>query len=168
VTRRGVIVGGGLGLGPKGFRGNGDFYAERALVYQLEVGGMLTPRFALGGEFFGWSHKEEFDEGASTDYEQHLGLWVRYWILPRLWLQGGLDGAREGVHLPSDRPAYNPHKGIGVSGAAGFELLHRTQVSIDLAVRVAAARYAERDAFQAETDPASASAALAVNVHFWF
>jgi hypothetical protein len=169
IARRGLIVEGGLGFGPKGFRGDGDgdFYAERAFAYQLGVGWMLTPRLALGGELFGWSHRESFDEGPSTDYEQHLGVWLRTWVLPRLWLQGGLDLAREGVDLPPDHPSYTPHKGIGLSGVAGFELLHLPRAAIDLALRVAAARYAERDAFMAESDPASASAAVVVHLAFW-
>jgi hypothetical protein len=168
IARRGLLVEGGLGFGPKGFRGDGDFYAERAFAYQLGVGWMFTPRLALGGELFGWAHRETFDEGSSTDYEQHLGVWLRHWIVPRLWLQGGLSLAREGVDLPPDRPAYSPHKGVALSGAAGFELLHVPRAAVDVALRVAAARYRERDAYMPASDPASASAAVIVRAAFWF
>ena len=166
--RGNIVLGGGIGVG--GFSvqegdGEPEDYDE-AFAYELRFGGMITPTLGLGVELFGLNQDETGDDtsGESFDvFQRNIGAWVRWWVLPRLWLQGGIASARVGARSDSfDDVSY---KGIGLSGAIGFEVLHAPRYALDIGLRLAAAGYDVSDELGEDLKTNSAAVGVAFN---WF
>ncbi|CAN5691646.1 hypothetical protein BH11MYX2_BH11MYX2_31350 [soil metagenome] len=102
--------------------------------FSIMGGGMLTPMLALTGELWGMAHTEE-----NVTASQLLAtVNVRAWIVPRLWVQGGLGAARSRImwdngdfvmtRMTSDLvPAF--------TAAAGIEIMHSASFALDVQLR---------------------------------
>jgi len=165
-SRGNIILGGGIGLGTFAVQ-VGDEEPEDyddAFAYELRFGGMITPRVGLGIELFGWSQDDTEDGGEEFDvFQRNIGAFVRWWALPRLWLQGGIASARVGAN--SDSFGDVSYKGVGVSFGIGFEILHAPKYALDIGLRVAGAGYDTEDELGEDLKTNSAALGLAFN---WF
>ncbi len=165
-VRSSILLGGGLGVGGLSFSIDGDeAVSYDATGLQLAFGGMVSPVFALGIDLTVLLARDEPDDGGDDlrIFERAIGVWGRYWIIPRLWVGGGLASVRAGAS--SDFEEYPTYDGAQLHGAVGFEILHRTHWAIDVSLRLAAAGYGdESDVGGTFT---SQSAALLVDVA-WF
>ncbi|HUS66587.1 MAG TPA: outer membrane beta-barrel protein [Kofleriaceae bacterium] len=167
-TRGNIILGGGLGVGTFAVQ-VGDEEAEEydeSFAYELRFGGMITPTLGLGVELFGLNQDDAApdDTGEEFDvFQRNIGAWIRWWAMPRLWLQGGIASARVGARSETfDDVSY---KGVGISGAVGFEILHAPKYALDIDLRLAAAGYDTESELGDDLKTQSASFGLAFN---WF
>lgn len=162
------MLGGGIGFGTFAVQ-TGDQDPEEfdeAFAYELRFGGMISPRLGLGVELHGLTQDDAApdDTGEEFDvFQRNLGAWIRWWALPRLWLQGGIASARVGARSESfDDVSY---KGVGASLAIGFEVLHAPRYALDVGLRLAAAGYDTEDELGDDLKTNSASLGLAFH---WF
>jgi hypothetical protein len=164
-ARASVLLGGGIGIG--GFDVQfGDEEPEEydeAFAYELRFGGMISPRFALGVELHGMSQDLEEDGFELTVYQRNLGAFVRWWATRRFWLQGGIASARIGASYGGGDDV--TYKGLGMSGALGFEVLHAPQYALDIGLHLAGARYDTDDELGEDLKSQSVALRLAFN---WF
>jgi hypothetical protein len=144
-VRASILLGGGLGLGGMSFSIDGEEAVsyDDATGLQLAFGGMVMPQLALGLDLTVLLARDEPDDGGEDlrVFERAIGVWGRYWVLPRLWLQAGLASVRAGAS--SDFEEYPTYDGAQIHGAVGFEVLHRTHWAIDVSLRLAAAGYGD-------------------------
>lgn len=155
----------GVGIGPGSFAvqvgsEEPEEYDE-SFGYELRFGGMITPRLALGVELFGLSQNTDDGDGELTVYQRNIGAWIRWWVMRRLWLQGGLHSARLGANGDFDDVQY---PGVGVSAAVGFEIFHRRSWSLDAALRLSGSGFSD-DALSEDIQTNSIALAVAFN---WF
>ena len=144
-VRSSIMLGGGLGFGGMSFSVDGEEEVsyDDATGLQLAFGGMVMPRLALGLDLTVLLARDE-SEGGGDDlrvFERAIGVWGRYWVIPRLWLQAGFASVRAGAS--SDYEDYPTYDGAQIHGAVGFEILHRTHWAIDVSLRLAAAGYGD-------------------------
>ena len=140
-ARASFLLGGGLGLGGMSFSVDGEEAVsyDDATGLQLAFGGMVTPRLALGIDLTLLLARDDNQGDELRVFERAIGAWVRFWVIPRLWLQAGLASVRAGASSDfEDLPTYD---GAQLHGAVGFELLHRTHWAIDVSLRLATAGY---------------------------
>lgn len=143
-VRSSIILGGGLGLGGMSFSVDGEEEVSYdATGLQLNFGGMVMPRLALGIDLTVLFARDEPEDGGEDlrVFERAIGVWGRYWIIPRLWLEAGIASVRAGAS--SDFAEYPTYDGAQIHGAAGFEILHRPHWAIDVSLRLAAAGYGD-------------------------
>lgn len=146
-ARTSFLLGGGLGLGGMSFSVDGEEEVsyDNATGLQLAFGGMVSPRFALGIDLTVLLARDEGGPGNGGEdlsvFERAIGAWVRYWFIPRLWVEGGLASVRAGAS--SDFEDYPTYDGAQLHGAVGFEILHRPHWAIDVSLRLATAGYGD-------------------------
>jgi hypothetical protein len=160
-SRNGLVLGATIDGGNMGCQtkegddcGNG---AHAAGGLSLHAGVMVTPNLAILAEAWGMAH--EHDNLTATQVIATANL--RAWIVPRLWLQGGLGVARsklsydDGILMGSDTSSTVP----AVDLAVGVELIQSSQFGLDVELRGGSGLY--RD------DVRIWNAALGVGVSFF-
>lgn len=145
-VRSSFLLGGGLGFGGMSFSVDGEEEVsyDDATGLQLAFGGMINPRLALGIDLTALLARDEGSVAREEElrvFERAIGVWGRYWVIPRLWLQVGLASVRAGAS--GDVGDYPTYDGAQIHGAVGFEVLHRTHWAIDVSLRLAAAGYGD-------------------------
>lgn len=144
-----LAFGFGLGLGFMHDDGSGitscdncDFkpYAFEA---DIHLGGMITPRFAL--MFEGQGNLQTIDrasgfDGGNTTLTQGAAMIAgQFWVIPQLWLKGGLGFS----HLQVDNDFFTDDLGGGLAlmAAAGFEVFSARNFAIDIQGRLIEGTY---------------------------
>ena len=142
-----LIFGFGLGLGGMSDNGsaittcdNCDF-KPLAGEFDIHLGGMLSPRFGLmfEGQANVQTIHSSFFDGDTTLTQGAAMLAGQYWLIPQLWIKGGIgfanlqlqDADAFGVFAASQ-----PENGTALMGAVGFELLSSQFFSVDLQGRL--------------------------------
>jgi hypothetical protein len=112
---------------------------------EFHIGTMLRPAFGLSGEVWVMGHTE--DNVTITHAITTVG--VNFWILPRLWVRGGLGWAVAKWHYKgplglnlSDSTESVP----AVMAAAGYELYAKRNFALDIQLRGGTGFYKEGDA----------------------
>lgn len=114
-------------------------YDPAAVGFNLHVGGMINPRLAILGEM--WMQFQQIDaEGFGQGYQSMLLAAVQYWVMPQLWIKGGLGFAGLGVSY-ADGYADDLNSGAAVMGAVGYELYSSPEMAVDLQLRLGAGSY---------------------------
>jgi len=137
----------GLGLGAMDDQGskvtscNNCNFNPLALNFHLHVGGMLSNRFALMGEYegdFQTVHSDAYN-GDTVLRQDTLMLEGQFWIIPILWIKGGIGFA----HLQADDAyfTYDFGGGMALMIGAGVELLSARNFSVDLQGRLVRGNY---------------------------
>jgi hypothetical protein len=136
-----LTFGGSLGLG--GMSDNGDRvtcdncdFNPLALEGDLHIGGVVSPRLAIMLELQGnlqTIHSNRFDDDTTLSQGAAMGA-VQVWLLPQLWLKGGLGFA----HLQIDDTIFAEDVGSGLAlmGAVGIELLSARNFALELQGRI--------------------------------
>ena len=72
---------------------------------------------------------------------------VQYWPTPLLWIKGGIGSSHLGISYDDGYEADGVElgNGLGLMGAVGFEVLHSTEFSVDLQLRLASGNYHHLD-----------------------
>ncbi|HLU64984.1 MAG TPA: hypothetical protein VKZ63_01835 [Kofleriaceae bacterium] len=137
VRRDGFFLGASLGLGSQRYSADGyeDLQVEGAGL-GVHLGGMLTSQLALAIEL-AYLSGESDETGDGPDvviWQRQIGAWLRYWPIPRLWLQGGLASLRAGARANGvEGPKL---KGAALTAAVGFEAVHQDTFALDVLLRV--------------------------------
>jgi len=141
--RQGLVVGFGLGGGHVELDCVDCGDVIEAASGDFHIGGMLTPRLAL--MFDGWSMvaQEDFLTASHTITTAA----AQYWVLPRLWIKGGLGIAQarwrwDGIFVDlEDETKVVPGMMLG----AGYELLVKGSFALDVQLRYGTGFYSEEE-----------------------
>ncbi|MEZ4363976.1 MAG: hypothetical protein R3B48_27630 [Kofleriaceae bacterium] len=147
----GIIWGIGLGVGNM-TAGSGPIecvncsYDPVAWEVEFHVGGMVSPRLAILGEFQGNVQTLEVvagGEGTKSLAQIGLMLAAQYWITPQLWVKGGLGFAHlaynyDDAYQSQDEPIDD---GAIVLGGIGYEILSGRNFAVDLQGRYIVGSY---------------------------
>ena len=141
VIRSGFIFGGSVGLGAISFTDCDDCEVLGGLGLQFHLGGMLAPNLALMFDGATVLHPLDDEEGNGTTLASNTGMAVlRGWLARVFWLEAGL-----GVGYMTLGDAYGTiaetRAGFGLLAGAGFELVQSSSFTLDLQLRITAARY---------------------------
>jgi hypothetical protein len=132
VYRDGLTLGGALGLGAI-LSDNCGPYCGAAGMFEGHIGGMLTPRVALMGDFWGSGHRWDDGAGTGTTYHGLYTLAVQYWATNILWLKGGIGFAQ--LNYGYDGTVTPDENGPGMMGAIGVEVVQGPSFALDLQFR---------------------------------
>jgi hypothetical protein len=105
------------------------------------VGMMFGPR--LAGVFDLWVMAHTEDNFTISHTLATVG--AQYWLLPRLWLKGGIGGARAGYHWdgPFVDVGDRTETVLGVTAAVGIDVLSRPRFTLDVQLRGGTGFYGE-------------------------
>lgn len=144
VERSGFTIAVGLGLGAMDISADSDSESYSTLLFDLSLGGMISPNAALLIELFGGPAASSDTSAEGVEVSQsNIGIGLQYWARPRLWLKPGFATSRLEVSV-SDFESVT-FEGPTIYGAAGYELASRPNYSLDLALRLHATFYREDD-----------------------
>jgi hypothetical protein len=100
----------------------------------------MSPQLALLGELQFNIEKVYADEhDGSTSLQSAAMFAARFWLTPRVWVQGGAGLAN--FHVADRVNAHGVGTGFSAMGGFGYELLSSTTISLDLQARVIEGRY---------------------------
>jgi uncharacterized membrane protein YtjA (UPF0391 family) len=134
VVRQGIILGGGLGVGHIACDGADCSGVNEAGGINLQLGGMLAPDMGLLVDAWGMSHRDGDD--ATFTHSMITGA-LRYWLVPRLWLQGGIGLAEASWHYSDAIVDYESRSDTvpALMGAMGVELVSSPAFAMNLELR---------------------------------
>lgn len=141
--RDGMLIGFGIGAGEISCEGDGCNDFREAGGLDFHIGGMLSPKLALMFDLWVMASTEE---NLTISHTIATGA-VRYWVVPRLWLQAGLGGASaayryDGVFVNlEDRTESVP----GVMVGAGYEVAASRTFAIDVQLRAGTGFYGDEN-----------------------
>jgi len=133
-VRTGFVLGGGVGLGHIACDGADCDDVNRAGGLNVDIGAMVAPPLADLMDVWGMSHRDS-DQATFTQVMLTGGL--RLWLLPRLWLQGGVGVAQARWHYSNDVVDFESRSETvpAVMGALGLELISGSSFALDLQLR---------------------------------
>jgi hypothetical protein len=163
--RQGVFGGFGLHAGNLSCEGDNcnDFF--KAGGANAHVGWGFNGKLGLVFDLWGMTAKENdvtISQGFAT-------IGVRYWVVPILWVQGGIGGAQASIKY--DGPfgiTFEDHTdgAAGVVGAVGIEVIKSKSFALDVQGRIGYGFYGDNDE-DGEPDNTGRSASLGVGFT-WF
>jgi len=133
VYRHGLTLGGSIGGGAITSDGCGPFCGAAGMI-EGHIGGMLNPRLALMGDFWGSAHRWDDGLGTGTTYHGIYTLALQYWVTDILWLKGGAGFAQ--LNFGYDGTANPDENGPGILGAIGIEVVQAYNFALDLQFRL--------------------------------
>jgi hypothetical protein len=111
----------------------------------IHLGGMLSPRLGLMFEGQGniQTIHSDFIDGDTTLSQGAAMFAAQFWIIPQLWIKGGIGVAR----LTVDDAFFTEDFGTGgaLMGALGIELLSAPNFALELQGRIIQASYRSLD-----------------------
>lgn len=122
VERTGFVIGIGAGVGQSRIEGE----SNTALGTDFHIGGMLGYKTALLLEGYAVTDSEEgvtLSLGVST-------LAVQRWVSDKVWVKAGVGSGF--VFVSGDGESASERYGLGLLGAAGYELVQRQKFTLDL------------------------------------
>lgn len=122
-------------------------YSALAGGVSAHIGGFVGPRLALMAEVQGnaVTLTSNFYEGNVTLVQSTLMGAAQYWVLPQLWVKGGIGFASLDIDDDSYYEETHIDTGMAIMGAVGFELLSAQRFSVDLQGRLLAGSYSGLD-----------------------
>jgi len=134
VVRQGLILGGGIGVGHISCDGADCSDTNSAGGLNLQVGGMVAPNLGIMVDAWGMSHSD--GDQATFTHTIVTGA-LRWWLSPRLWLQGGVGVAQATWDYSSDVVDYQSKSDTvpALMGAVGIELLSSPTFAMNLELR---------------------------------
>ena len=134
VGRQGIILGGGLGVGHISCDGADCSDVNSAGGLNLQIGGMVAPNLGLMVDAWGMSHSD--GDNATFTHTLVTGA-LRWWLAPRLWLQGGVGVAEASWHYADTVVDYQSKSDTvpALMGGIGLELLSSPTFAMNLELR---------------------------------
>ena len=149
-VRQGLAIGFGLGFGDIDCS-DCDKTSIDAAGGEFHLGVMLNPQLALGGELWVMVHSEDINDplvqGTITVYHTLITATATYWLLPRLWVKGGLGAAYASISFESGDVSFEAQSeaGLALMGSAGYEVLTTRRFALDVQFHVGAGFYNSDD-----------------------
>ena len=107
----------------------------------VHLGGMLSPRFGL--MFEGQANlptiHSSFRDGDTTLTQTAAMIAGQYWLLPQLWIKGGVGFSN--LQVDDTFVTNDIGSGLAVMGAVGIELLSARRFALDLQGRIIEGTY---------------------------
>jgi uncharacterized membrane protein YtjA (UPF0391 family) len=134
VYRQGLILGGGLGVGHISCDGADCGDVNSAGGLNLQVGGLIAPDLGLMVDAWGMSHRDGSD---ATFTHTIVTAAIRYWMVPRLWVQGGVGLAQATWDYSDSLVDYQSKSDTvpALMGAVGVEVLSTPTFAMNLELR---------------------------------
>lgn len=141
-NRDGFMLGFGINFGEISCAGAGCDDVTEAAGLDIHLGSMVSPRMGIDVEIWGMAHTE--DNLTLTHTIATLG--VQYWLLPRLWVKGGVGVAQaaweyDGLINVEDQTKRVP----AIMGAVGYELMVGKRFALDVQLRGGVGFYGDAD-----------------------
>ena len=118
----------------------------------FHVGKMFSPNLSIGGQVWTMRNSEDIDIGIGPEFTTNLFHTIitanaQYWVLPRLWLRGGVGLAYVSVSIEGDGISAEAQSeaGLGVMAGFGYEVLTTRTFALDLEMQFGAGFYANED-----------------------
>jgi len=138
---RGGIYGGfGLGVGEMTADCQGCGDALESIGFSFDIGFRLGPRFGIFLDGWGLAHPEDNDYGTVTLVHAIATVGAQYWLSPPLWIKAGIGSAQLSVSYEGETEAESDTV-AGYLIAAGYEILHSPNFSVDLELRAGSGFY---------------------------
>jgi hypothetical protein len=127
------VIGFGIGGGGIATSNCGDGFCGGALSGEFHIGFMVTPRFALMGDFWGNIHPIDDAHGGGSTTTSIDTIAAQIWLNDFFWLKGGIGGAQFDI---SDNALGVDHEtGFGILAGAGLEVVQSPFFAMDLQLR---------------------------------
>ena len=124
------LGGGGISADQCGIVCGGGFSGE------FHIGGMVNPRLALMGDFWGVFHPWSDAAGSATTIHSISSFAIQYWVTPIIWLKGGMGfGRMQLVDESSGGFTFAEETGLALMGGGGVEVLQMANFALDLQLR---------------------------------
>jgi hypothetical protein len=137
VYRSGLVL--GFGIGGGFISASNCPNCGGGIAGELHIGGMVNPRLAAMLDIWGVDHID--GNGNSLSNSFFTGA-IQYWVLPQLWLKGGIGLASVGL---SDASGFtgpgNSETAFGLLGAGGVEVVQTPSFALDLQLRLGYGAY---------------------------
>ena len=140
--RDGFMLGFGINFGEISCAGRGCDDVTEAAGIDFHLGSMISPRMGIDVEIWAMGHTEE----NLTLTHTIATLGVQYWLLPRLWIKGGVGVAQaawqyDGLINLEDQTKRVP----AIMGAVGYELVVGKSFALDVQLRGGVGFYGDAD-----------------------
>ena len=137
--RKGLHLGFGVGGGSMSCESVGeedicDATIDQAGSVDFHIGLMLRPRLSINGEIWVMGHTEDY----VTITNAITTIGATLWLMPKLWLRGGIGGAVARWHYkgPLGLQLDDQTESVpAVAAAAGFEVYSKPNFAIDIELR---------------------------------
>jgi uncharacterized membrane protein YtjA (UPF0391 family) len=138
-VRSGVTFGGALGFGHIACDGADCDGVNEAGGIDVHVGGLVAPDLGIVLDLWGMSHN---DDRATFSQAIVTGA-LRYWLVPRFWIQGGIGVAQATWTYDADVVQFEDQSETvpAVMGAIGLELLSTRSFAMDVQLRAGTGLY---------------------------
>ena len=134
--RGGLLLGFGLGGGSISADACGDVCGG-GFSGEFHIGGMVNPRLALMGDFWGVFHPWDLGGGYSATTAHSISSFaLQYWVTPIVWLKGGIGIGRMQLIDESGGGTFGDETGLALMGGAGVEVVQIANFALDLQVRL--------------------------------
>ena len=143
----------GVGIGLGGMSDNGSSitscdtcdYKPLAGEADIHIGGMLSPRFGLmfEGQVNLQTIHSDFRDGDTTLTQSAAMIAGQFWILPILWVKGGLGFSH--LQVDNDYVTGDLGNGLAIMGAVGVELMSARNFALELQGRLIEGTYNSGD-----------------------
>jgi hypothetical protein len=133
--RSGLTLGGALGVGT--ISASNCAACGGGLAWEFHIGGMVTPQFAILADLSGVIRS--YDDGAggtNTLTNSLFAVAAQYWIMPILWVKGGIGDAHIALSDYTGNTYGSEEDALGFLLAGGVEVLHAPNFALDLQFRL--------------------------------
>jgi hypothetical protein len=132
--RSGLTLGGALGVGTISADDCGA--CGGGLAWEFHIGGMVTPQFAILADLSGIVRNYDDGTGGSTLTNSLFAVAAQYWIIPILWVKGGIGDAHIALSDYTGNTYGNEENALGFLLAGGVEVIHAPNFALDLQLRL--------------------------------
>jgi hypothetical protein len=136
IHRRGFLIGFSLGAGTMNCSECADSDALSGPGLDIHLGGMIAPNLAI--MFDGWGVGHAFDGGTIVHVMDTAA--VQAWVMPQFWIKGGIGAGQLRINFDNGQSAESD-TGLGLFGAAGFEVFQGYSFALDLQLRLGTVKY---------------------------
>jgi hypothetical protein len=134
-SRSGLTLGGALGVGTISADNCGA--CGGGLAWEFHIGGMVTPQLAILADLSGVVRSYDDDTGGSSTLTNSLfAVAAQYWIIPILWVKGGIGDAHIALSDYTGDTYGNEENALGFLLAGGVEVVHAPNFALDLQLRL--------------------------------
>ena len=138
IHRRGFLIGFSLGGGTMNCSNCNDSDALSGVALDIHLGGMIAPNLAI--MFDGWGVAHSFDGGGTLVHVMDTAA-VQAWVMPQFWIKGGVGAGQLRINDDNGNSVATSETGLGLFGAAGFEVLQGSSFALDLQLRLGTVKY---------------------------
>jgi hypothetical protein len=138
VDREGFLIGFAVGGGSMSC---GGCESKAGPAVSFQIGSMVTDKLAIMLDGTGMAITEsDIDFGDVTTSNGVSTIAVQYWVADRFWIKGGVGIGT--TRISDDTGSYSD-SGLGLMGAAGYELVQKGRFALDLQGRFATTKHSD-------------------------